>query len=632
MSDIEGAERAFQRFTGYLGSRRQRLRLLLQILATLLAALGLAAVFVSGPYLQLAVVFLVGGDSSSLVTSLSSDGIDRFPTLAEYAEAAVWPPYLISGLFCATAMSIAKTKRAFLFNACLSVAIAWTVIDASSGISAQDLVVSVVCNILGGLLLALFSYVTVVNFNVIRSLGEHHKIVERAIWVIWPFLSYLALAFCLFFALSFVINTPDSSFSARLEPPINGYYASNVQDDCYSMGVKEFHVAGDSEGSVPDACMGAAKKSAPMDEKEYFGAMEKIQPEEGNTVEWTGMGKGLSLFWRNDSKARALVSLRLLENCLTPDEIAKELSSKTIGEFKASSVEIKVDDALSHFSVVSPEKLRGVEVSEDSAINQFWIIPSRDDATKLEVQRFVMDGKLSTKEGMEQVHYRIDLLPFKHEGDELAVRSRTLWVRRDGAGEPRPIELSISQERPVTSQNGLCRSLGVLGEEDVEKAEAIGPLINIVFSVSPARTPLLDDLNDTSYMMVTGLNGWIATDGWPKSSLDSFITYGEVKYLSLFGAVMDVQIGGRNVNTGATSTLQAAGSFRGRTDGSAILISGDARWLSLNEHRLTQTRWEQLDAGVRIPIILGLPTAAYFMLRLVLSTLRRPRRRVWHLP
>lgn len=632
MSDIEGTNRAFPRLIGYLGSQRQRLRLFLQILATLLAALGLAAVFVSGPYLQLAVAFLVAGDSSSLATSLSSDGIDRFPTLAGYAEAAVWPPFLVSGLFCATAMSIAKTKRAFLFNACLSIAIAWTVLDVSNGLSAQDLVISVVCNILGGLLLALFSYVAIVNFDVVRSLGEHHKIVERAIWVAWPLASYLALACCLFFALRFVINTPDSSFSARLEPPINGYYASNVQDDCYSMGTKESRVAGNSERSVPEGCKAADKKPALKDAKEYFGALEKIQPEHGNTVEWTGMGEGLSLVWRNDSKARALVSLRLLENCMTPDEIEKELGSKAAKEFKANSLEIKVDDALSHLFVVNPEQLRGVEVSEDSAINQFWILPSRDDAAKLEVQRFVTDGKLSTKEGLEKVHYGIDLLPFKREGDKLAVRSRTLRVRRDGDGEFRPIELSISQERPAASRNGLCRSLGVLDEGNAGKAEAIGPVINVVLSVSPARTSLLDDLNDTSSMTVTGLNGWVASDGWPKSSLNRFIDYGEVKYLSLFGAVKDVQIGDRSINTGATSTLQAAGSFHGRTDGTAILVSGDARRLSLNEHRLTQTRWEQLDAGVRIPIILGLPTAAYFLLRLVLSTLRRPRRRVWHIP
>lgn len=590
----------------------------MHVLLALFSGLGLAFVLASGPLVQAIVVAFFSGHTSSLY---DGENVGQLVNAETYIEAAVWPLYLAAGLISAIAMVQASTKKSVLACGTIAIGTSLTVIDAFA-VSTEGMAVSVLCNFAAGFLLATFTLTLALNSKVVRHLSSGSLRIERVLWILWPFVGYLMLASILFFVLSFLTTIPATPASFRLEPSLNGYYVTSESETC-----KESRTQDKSQRRCELTSNGTNKERNRT--RDAFAVLGKFKSVDKGNVEFIGGGDGLTFEWTKGVASPVTGSLWITQGCVKKDHIREAMKSKPIFRGELRSLRIALDEGLSEFRVLGP-KLQEFEVVDDN-IAQFWVNPLGEDTDRLEVSRFLGKGVIRTSDRFDAATYELAFFPLNGNEKGSVYQSRRITYAVNGADSE---NLDISMESKLVSPNATitCEPLPTRAVEDGLSASASTPYVSLVISIDPPKLINLEEANRSNHVTVSGANGWIKSSGYRKADLHEAILGGSLSQLSLLGVVKDLVIDGHAVSTGETSTLQLSGKLEGRTDGPAILMEGNVDYLILNGKRLTTTRWEQLDAGVRIPVILGVPTAAYFLLNFVISTLRRRARKVWRLP
>ncbi|NYF37529.1 hypothetical protein HDC96_003341 [Stenotrophomonas sp. JAI102] len=570
----------------------------------------MASLFALGPLVQAIAVALVSGETSSLY---DSENVGQLVNVKAYLTSALWPPYLAAGVFSAAAMLLASTKRAVFASGTVAIGLSLTAIDLSSGVL-DGLAASILCNFAAGAILATLTLVLVLDNRIVRRIANGNAKVERIVWLLAPAIGYFALATILFCVLGFLTTVPTTPVSFRLEPSLNGYYVTEEEQQCR---------AGNQDES---------KQCGSVDGKDHskFSFLGNFSEAENGRTDFIGGGAGLKIGWSRTTEGSTRGSLWATQGCVgenAPYEDAIKSPPIYTGEIR--NLSLTADEGLSDFRVIHP-KLNEVTVSDDR-ITQFWVNPSRDDPEKIDVSRFLGNGTIQVANNFTKTTFVLGLIPLTGNEEGAAFKARSVTYSINGDDE-RVINFRMASEMIRAQASISCEALEVFEHGEQMSAATNVPYVSLVVSLEAPEQLSLEELGKPSHVTVSGANGWIKSIGYRKENFHEAITPGRISQLSLIGVVRDLVIDGQAVPTGATSTLQLSGKMYARTDGPAILIEGGADYLILNGKRLSSTRWEQLDAGVRIPIILGVPTAAYFLLSFAGAALRRPARLVWRLP
>lgn len=579
-------------------------------LSTLMSGIALASLFALGPLVQAIVVALLSGETSSLY---DSENVGQLVDIKTYLTSTLWIPYLSAGLFSAIAMRLASTKRTVFASGTAAIGVSLTAIDLSSG-ALDGLIVSILCNFAAGAFLALLTLVLVLDEKMFRHIANGNAKVERIAWLLAPATGYFALTTILFIALGFLTKVPTTPTSFRLEPSLSGYYVTAKEEECLTGN------------------HGELKKCGSTDEKnnEKFSFLGKFIEAEGTRTEFLGGGSGLEIKWTKTIKGPINGSLWATQGCTGKDsnfEAAIKSPPLYTGEIR--NLVISADDGLTEFRVIDP-KLNEITVSDDN-IAQFWVNPSRDDPEKIDVSRFLGNGTIQVADKFARTVFVLGIIPLTGNEGGAVFKARSARYSINGDRE-RVINFRMASEMIEAGRAMACEGLQVVANDQQMSATSKVPYVSLVVSLEAPRHLSLEEVGKPTHVTVSGANGWISSTGYGKDRFHEAITAGNVSQLSLVGAVRDLVVDGQVISTGTTSTLQLSGRMFARTDGPAILIEGRADYLILNGKRLSSTRWERLDTGIRVPIILGVPTAAYFLLSFAGATLRRPARLVWRLP
>lgn len=598
----------------------------IRLLLAISSALAICLVLVSGPYIQSAFVSFAAGDKSSLYGGMYEQGIGVFPSAGEYIRAAFWSPYLLCSFAIAVASVWLNTKRLFILGVTLVTFIGLTAIDLFTGdkLSIHDLAVSVTCNAVGGFIFALTSFVIASNATIVRVIANGNKLAERVLWVIWPAACYVVLASVLFFALAFIIKIPSTPVSVRMTPPVSGYFSTKNLTQCSQ---------DESSKDVATACRTPSKISNRKDSKDDFDFLKLFSVAKDGEFKWVGASKGMSARWLKSNATTVGGDIRIVQGCMSSDQVKKMLKSPILEKVSLSQMGIEIDDGLSDFELLDPEHVGSVSVRDDDDwLSQFWIVPSGNNAAKLDAQRFVTKGSIQIEDRFREFSYAFTLYPFSAEKEKSFLKSRQLTLTHIGTAEKKSITVNFDPGLVTPDAAMKCQALKLQSAGSGYVATATEPLITLIVSVDRAEKIPYGAFDKPDQLQVSGLNGWASSDGNEKSSLDRLFQGGNLTQLAVFGALKEVQINDKSIATGPTSTLQLAGKLFGRSDGDSVIITGNADFMLLNDRRLTSTRWEDLDTGVRVPLILGIPTALYFFINLLRSALRRKMRHVWYLP
>ncbi|WP_146095670.1 hypothetical protein [Xanthomonas arboricola] len=577
---------------------------------TLLFGLALASLFALGPLLQAIILALLSGERSSIY---DSENVGELVNVNTYLTSVLWSPYLTGGVFSAVAMLMASTKRAVFISGTVAIGLSLSAIDLSADV-VEGLTVSILCNFAAGAILATLTLVLVLDNRIVRRIANGNANVERIFWLLAPAAGCFALATILFFVLGFLTRVPTTPVSFRLEPPVNGYYVTNEGQQCRAGNKDELKQC----GSVTEN--GQSK----------FEFLGKFSESEGGGTEFIGGGSGLKIGWSKKVEGSIKGSLWVTQGC-TGENASYEhaIKSSPLYTGDISDLVITTDEGLSEFRVIAP-KLNEITVS-DGGIAQFWVNPSRDAPDKIDVSRFLSNGNIQVSDKFKRTTFVLGLIALTGNKNGAVFKARSVNYSING-DDARVINFRMASEMIEARAVIACEGLKVTTQAGQMSATAKVPYVSLVVSFEAPEQLRLEEFGKLSHVTVSGANGWIQSSRYRKDQLHEAVTAGSFSQLSLIGVVRDLAVDGQSVSTGATSTLQLSGKMYARTDGPAILVEGGADYLIINGKRLSGTRWERLDAGVRIPIILGVPTAAYFLLSFAGATLRRPVRLVWRLP
>jgi len=555
-------------------------------------------------------VALLSGESSSLY---DSENVGPLVNLNALLTTALWPPYLAGGIFSATAMLLAPTKRTVIASGTIAIGLSLTAIDLSSGIP-DGLAASVLCNFAAGGILATFTLILILDDRIGRHIANGSERVEKIIWLLSPAAGYFTLAAVLFLALGFLTKMPTTPVSFRLEPSLNGYYVTKSEDHCQPNSQDE-----------SSKC-----ESFERAESNIFAILGKFSEANGGRTKFLGGGSDLKIEWSTKIKSSTRGSIWVTQGCVAEDsDYGKVLKSTPIYSGDINKLTITADEGLSEFRITHPNSNK-VTVSDDN-VAQFWMNPSRDDPEKIDISRFLGNGIINFDDNFSRTTFSLRLISLtsNKEGSPLKTRSATYSINGD---QEKIIKFSMSQEMIEATATISCDGLEVAQNDQHLAAITRVPYIGLLVSLEAPKQLSLEEVAKHNYVTISGANGWIESTGYRRDQFHEAVTGGNLSQLSLIGVVRDLVVDGQAVSTGPTSTLQLSGKMFARTDGPAILVEGGADYLILNGKRLSSTRWERLDTGIRIPIILGVPTAAYFLLSFASGTLRRPTRMVWRLP
>lgn len=605
--------------------RRLRFRTYRRVLAIRLplvvfAGIALSLVFVSGPYVQSAFTSFLSGSKSSLYAGMSAAGIGSFPSVLDYIRQAFWPPYLISGIVVAAVIAWLNKKAQFLIGVSASVATCLTAIDIFNSAAGYGLVVSIVCNVLGGVILALLSFLIVSKISIVHRVSEGNRYLERVIWTIYPGACLVTLAALLYFVLSFLIRIPTEPVSVRLTPPISGTISAVDPLRC------------DSYTGTTVSLEKCYAKHIASKHDEDFGVLHKFLPADARKSTWIGLGKKLSFEWQKNNGNAISTTFFMAEGCTDERQLGKLLKTSSAHLHAEPALRyIKVDDGLSQFRLLGPGSVKRIETGDShTAVSEFWITPNASDTSKIDYKTFVYDGFFKVTDDFDDFSYAIGLLLFG--GDNGAPKPRRLRIGSIKDSKPQYINIRVNQKSADPNAAVKCRLLPVKKVNDGYLAIASEPIANLVISVKHGKHVSYADIEKPDILIASGVNGWISSDGFDKSRIDLGMQTGSTGMISVFGGIDDVRVSGKDVATGPTSTLQITGSLFVVSDGPSLMVTGDADYMTLNNQRLTHTRWESLDTALRVPIVFGVPTVLFFLVRLLGEELRKARRHLWYLP
>lgn len=588
------------------------------VLLTLLLALGISFVIALGGLVQAISIAIFSGQTSSI---FDGENVGQLVDAASYIKAAFWPPYLIAALLAAIAMTSASTKKSVVGWGTLSIGTALTVMDAYFG-GLDGIAVSVVCNYAAGVLLSIYTVVLAMNSRVAAQLAGEKMWARRALWAMTPFIGHMCLAWTLFITLSFLTTIPAAPASFRLEPPLNGYYVVGDKQLCEGKSGKQDVGGGCAEDVDPS-------NDEVYDEPDYFSVLGEFKRGAGKDFEFIGGGDGLKFEWSKKLTGEFDGAIWVTQGCVSKDGIRKAIESAPFYRGSLSSLRITLDEGLSEFRILESEETE-IEVTDEN-IAQFWVTPSNDDPERLKVSRFVSKATIRIPDRHDQRLFEIGVFPLTAEDSGPVYRSRNLGLTVNKEAK-RKVNISVEPKEIAPEANMVCEAIRAEDKTGDISAVASMPYVSLVISIDPPDVVSLEELRGTNEAIVSGANGWISSTGYRKQELDETINGGELSQLSLIGGVRDLMIDGATAATGPTSTLQLKGKFDTHTDGPGILLQGNADYLILNGKRLTTTRWEQLDTGVRVPVILGVPAAVFYFVNFVIATFRRRSSKIWRLP
>lgn len=621
MERIGGKMQIWLKLKRRLNSRAYRDVVILRFLLVIPSGIGISLLFASGSYVQSVFTSFMAGEKSSLYEDMFGKGVAQIPSFGEYVLMAFSHQFLIAGLIVAIAVAFINSKRRFILLVSITASICLTTIDIINGaISTPEFLVSVLCNILAGILLALFSLTIVTNISIVKIASEGNKIIERLLWVTWPAIYYFALAGTIFVALSFLMKIPSSSVSLRVAPPMSGYIQSGDLKHC------------DNTPSVEGIKSTCSKDSGSKSSGEEFNVLSTYSPKDGSENKWVGIGDKLSIDWIKKNKTPLKLSLRMAQGCSTTDQLKKMLKKRPFYEEEVSGdSSTQIDSGLSQFNIISSDYSGEIKVSDKKPYaSQFWVTPSTSDSSKLSVQRFIYNGHMHFTDQFKPLSYGLSLFPYGKK-DEL-LKHRHITINSKVAKEIKSIEVKFDIKDINPNLKLRCEELKVTPASDGYAASATIPMVNLIVSVDHEENISYSDIEHPDELNLNGINGWVSNDGFERSRIDKFVKVGKTGGVSVFGAISDVQVNEERITTGSTSTLVISGDLSVTSDGPSIMIYGDADYMSLNDHRLTLTRWESLDTAIRAAVVFGIPTVLYFLLRLLGQALRKPVRHLWYLP
>lgn len=553
-------------------------------------ALGLSLVLVSGPTVQLIITAIVA-DGASLYSSIYGETVVPFPTWSNWLAAGLHPRYLLCALATVLACGQGRRPTTFILWGTFVSAIGLTLIDLTwAGL--EGIGVSLVCNLLGGVLIAGTVFTIALAAGRFRIATRRYQSGVVVAIVVWPVLAGLAISFGLYVVLRILLHPTPVHVSLDAEVPFNGYYSADYDLSCYRKSLSSYRPAACESNSSEDDVWGESSR-----EPQRFAILGLIN--KTDDFRWIGQATPLVLEWKRTSSEPMNASVRLVQGCV---QSLTEMDEKAaaVPDVQANDhLRLTLQETMFQVQPLSNGSLSDVRI-EEAGLAQFSVGYVDGEETRLEVSRFLSEAKLTMRPNLTGGSLAVVMMPVSTARDGNEDGLRTIELMHD----ERKHRILLEEARLIEPDSPVpC--LPVQLEGGIGRLES--PMAGVLVDVRGPKQVKYSSMQELSEFVVENLNGWGSIGAIDRGDLHYFSQDGRLDMMFLNAVYSKLQFDGSEVGHSNRSLVYLYGDLHASIRSSTLTVTGEAVSAHLDGQRMNRTRWEKFDGAIRVALLTALP-------------------------
>ena len=341
--------------------------------------------------------------------------------------------------------------------------------------------------------------------------------------------------------------------------------------------------------------------------KQNFGFLAEAS--QRSPVHWTGFTEPFELSWFINKPKVGSYTVGFFQGCYSFKDLKSlgTVSPHIMGE--VSSFKMRLDKGMAGFSIEGGENLR---LTNQNIAHMFWV---KDNEKQKGISISIYK---SFHEILEfQNHSEIGYLIYFSLVDSKGPTSRELELSIDGKKmtlifEPSPLIRRDSK--------GHCASLLL---PSAQKTVLVSELfVGAIVRISPSGPLLTHRFKPSANTKIKGFEGWLTADAPKTEDISKIMTTGALTYLSLKKGISELWLDGEKKELSELSNTVVQGEFSAQFNDNGALNLNGSGLVSVNQQRLSKTRWEKVGWEAKLVLFGGLPTFFVWLLHLLIRLVK----------
>ena len=570
----------FKKILQYLSLKYFRKFTTLSTVYALFFSFGLGAVLGVGPYLQSHFMAVLNGTEPGIYSSVYGDSLIKFPAISDWIlNLNVLLFSFVSLVLFVVARRFSSVRDIFI-NVAISFFVISTMIDGYVAVTTIGAKVPVnfweclVSNLIGGPLVAGLVLLVLQLNGAILGFGSNSGVLLRAVALVTPVVCGVLISAISYLIFTLLFNPVPADFDIVLSDSASGYYMVNKN----------------SKKIASDA---ADKPFGILSKSDYFD----------DVVTATSAGENIKLSWKNGLvKDKFTASIRFFKNCIGGELVQKQSKiTPSLVVRDVNSIQIETDSGPNSIFIPQDKaKLSRISVSNEEG-NMYWI-EKDDKSKKITLSRFV-DTKSNIKYWNSGNKFQVYLGAYLFDRDKvgnLVKHPRRFMVNVNGVKQ----NFSFTP-MPSFDLNGVLKCQGITAKASDSNSHRLSDVIGLSLIIEPLNMSNTFYSNDSSVLLVSGVSGWVSARDLTSQSASNLSDKGSVDAVSFNGHVKSLYVNDSKVETSPFDSFTIwDGKLVGSVEGTGELhFKGTANSFLRGQKRFNQTRWERLDASIKLLIV-----------------------------
>lgn len=572
---------------------------------SLLFSAGLAVVLNLGPMLQQTTLSILTGPEVEIYRSAYGSSLIKFTELSDWLwnfGLALMAPIALGIMFFLRQQR--KARDVFLISSvyffCALSALDFVfLLTSDEPHRVADFSASVISNLVGSPLLAAYVVITGRLGEIVLRVTPNLLRLRKALALVTAGLAGVVVSACFHQVYSFFFDPKQIKIQAVSQTPFDGYYAWEGPPGALATENEE-------QGA------GFFLRKTPIEKPTTLFLRNA-------TIEWS----------RGATETKYKADFYVYSGCgpgLIPPNMKKEMPAVSVTDL--TDLRISLGERLLQISV--PEDDSNTVLVENKSNTSFWMSKPKDDKGVT----FAQSSKptsvtLGNEKGRVELVSFFALLDTNEQGIVPATKEHQVSVLINGKAR----DIILRNKRKL-DPNAEVRCMSARSNRQAaERMEfneiALGALLRLVISPVSASSQGFSSPR-TSVGVTSADVSFLRIDDVSNDELSTYFTEGKVSEFAIRGRFQELKLNDQKTEIGPVEELSLSKtSIKARIKPTGeLFFDGIAQAAYRNSERMNQTRWERLDASVKLLLLsgmFGLISTSFVFLSKTLTSNRRIR-------
>lgn len=559
-------------------------------------AVSITFILSTGPHIQRYFFALINSDAPTIYESAHRGDVVQYLSLGHWLSTAVY--FVLMGLAVAVA-AVRNSKARHVFAYTMFAAfVVLMVVDLGLGIYERRLTLAflfenIVANSFGSAILAFLVIAILIGRVLSLEYAPGPLQLRQAIAAIFTAGTGVLFSVFLYYAALLFYQPLPQRLSAYLGQPLSGFMAAE-----------------------------AIPKERSTDGEDALPAFLLVPGIAGTSGRWLSAEGPLEVIWGTRGAKRTVdVSVELYEGCPRSPTTNTQKSARPWVFKNTKELRVSFDPGISEFFTLKSEKQREFTLKLETENPLFYRVDRDATSNNLTVtQSTYKETTLTFSDVPDQLAFYIAAPLFAPTGkDDIQVSKRTLRIAADDRSHTITFEPAQQVSRTTPTQ---CRTISASVAAGAEHgAIGVNTYAGAIVRIQQVA-PFEWHNDDAGALRVKGEGGSITVSeisdqNWGRGH------DGGVGLMSFSGNIISLELDGVQSTARLFDNFAVYGDLQGRVEQSGKMrLTGTAKAIWRDRHRLSPTRWERLPWEARLMLLSLLGTALTVIVRSVVVRLR----------